>query len=84
MIKALGTKDGHPLIIAGLSNGNIRKLKEGKPILMKMALDGEPFEILIMYGDTEQAMVQELIALGVRLPTVPIEDEENHTKHVHG
>lgn len=84
MIKAVGEKDGHPMVIAGLSEGNIRNLKKGRPILMAMEVDGQPLEFLIMYGDTEDDIVRELQTHGLRIPTVAIEDEEKHKKHVHG
>jgi hypothetical protein len=84
MIKAIGEKDGKPLIIAGLSAQNVRNLRKKRPILFSMAIDKKPLEVLIMYGETEADIIAELKSVGVRLPTVPIEEEENLKKHVQG
>ena len=49
------------LIGFGLSEGNIQKLKEGKPIAINMQEMGiENMRIIIMYGKTEQDIQSEL------------------------
>lgn len=57
-------KDGKPfhLILLGLSHGNLRLLKEGKPIDMDGTEIGLPegTRIFIFSGETEQAMAREL------------------------
>lgn len=53
--------EGEPCVMIGLSEGNIKLLKEGKPILIKgssINLDIE--EIIIFYGETEELMVEDL------------------------
>lgn len=62
MIKFTGIGDnGRKMLGIGLSEGNIQKLKEGKPIHfsaeeVKMA----GFDVLIMHGATEQEIVKQL------------------------
>lgn len=58
MIKARGGG----LVVFGLSEENLTKLREGKPIRIKMAdlgFDNDPRVILITYGRTEAALVDE-------------------------
>jgi hypothetical protein len=70
MIKAAFTgKDGKRTIILGLSDGNITKLKAGQPIPIDLTTFGLSGELLIMYGETEQAIVDELSEF-VDLPPV--------------
>lgn len=59
MIKA----NAGPLAIFGLSDINMQKLMEGKPIKIQMedlGYTGDPRVIIIMYGKTEAALTQEL------------------------
>lgn len=62
MIKAIARReDGDELLILGLSKGNIEKLKENLPICFKKQdLKGCKYDVLIVYGDTEEAIVNEL------------------------
>jgi hypothetical protein len=46
--------------ILGLDAENIARLKEGKPILVSLAEIGGTDDVLIMYGDTIDAIKQEL------------------------
>jgi hypothetical protein len=54
-------------LVLGLSSENVKRLREGKPIRItkeshpNAPLDGVP-RILILYGDTERAIVEELSA----------------------
>lgn len=61
MIKARATLlHERPLYILGLSAINLEKLREGKPILVKLEeLDGVG-EVIIMFGETEAAIATEL------------------------
>jgi hypothetical protein len=70
MIKfAATTGAGTKLITFGLSDGNIKKLREKKPIIVDLDKLGVPgVQIMIMWGETEQAMTAELIAAGFKLP----------------
>lgn len=74
MIKfTAGKEDGATLIGLGLSEGNLAKLKEGKPIVVwiqEMIPDCK-MEVLIFYGATEQAMYEELKPM---LKNVPIHE----------
>lgn len=70
MLKAVMTKgDGTKLILLGLEEMNIQRLKEGKPIHVEGEDIGFPgIQIGIMYGETQQAMMDELKKSGVELP----------------
>lgn len=72
MIKAAGkTGLGLPLLILGLSGENVTRLAAGEPIRVSaqhMAELGRPqMEIVIHYGRTEGAILDDLEAHGVKL-----------------
>lgn len=54
--------DGKPILILGLSEGNIQCLKEGKPIAVEGAHLGFSGKIYLMYGETEQHIAAEINA----------------------
>lgn len=56
MISARGEVDGAPLLLLGLSKLNIERLMAGKPIKLNGNAVGFNGEIIIMYGETEEAM----------------------------
>jgi hypothetical protein len=61
MIKAGGMgKDGKPVVILGLSEGNLGELRKGHPIVIELAPFGLEGRVLLMWGETEQAITQEL------------------------
>jgi len=65
MIKFLGQRDGRPLLGLGLSERNVVQLKEGKPIVVELQpLTGEDGQIVLLYGETEAAIVAALKAEG--------------------
>jgi hypothetical protein len=72
MIKGAGTKDGLPLLILGISGENVTRLAAGEPILIhasEMRRMGLPaIEVLITYGKTEQAILDDLAAAGMAAP----------------
>lgn len=68
MIKLKGQRGDRPFIMLGLSAGNIERLKQGKPVQVLKEELGIGFDIGIMYGETEQAIVDELQSAGVELP----------------
>lgn len=60
------TTGKRPLVGLGLSDGNLEKLREEKPIHIngeELGLDG--VDILIFWGKTEKAIQKELIKLGL-------------------
>lgn len=69
MIKFLvNGKNGGQLVGLGLSEGNIKNLKEGKPILIKLdELGIEGIDVLIHYGETEEAIVEDFRKQGLVL-----------------
>lgn len=48
------------VFILGLDADNVRRLKEGKPILLSLAQLGGTDDICIMYGETLADMMREL------------------------
>ena len=68
------------VIILGLKIDNIRLLKEGKPIPLHLAELGGHDEILIMYGETPEAIIAELEAgTGTKIPE-QWKKQQVHTK----
>ena len=47
----------------GLSEGNLRKLREGKPMLIAPDRSGLPVPVCIHYGETDEAIRQELVGM---------------------
>jgi hypothetical protein len=60
MIIATSQTRSGPLVILGLSEGNIVNLKDGKPVFKSAADSNLPFAITIVYGETEQDILNEL------------------------
>ena len=68
MVKArLITETGETVFFLGLSDGNLQRLREGRPMRIPLATLGGTDTVLIHYGHTEQAIVEELRQKGVRL-----------------
>lgn len=53
-------KDGKPCLGFGLSAENVKRLKEGQPIVVDCFEMGVDVEIMIFYGETEQAIYDDL------------------------
>jgi hypothetical protein len=60
MIKVKLSGGGQPVVLLGLEAENVKRLKEGKPILIKGAEIQIPFDILIVYGSTVEVITKEL------------------------
>lgn len=69
MIKAVASNTEEPLVILGLSDMNMEKLKEGRPIIVEMEELGLTGKILIIGGGTEDELVEMIRG------KVPIENE---------
>lgn len=72
MIKAVGTKDGKPLYIFGLSQGNWTRLRQGKPILIDLDViamhaesNGQRGAVLLLGGKSERDILDELNRVGM-------------------
>ncbi len=65
--------------ILGIDAENVKRLKEGKPILVSLAELGGTDDVLIVYGETPQAILKELEqASGSKLPEpTPIDKARN-------
>lgn len=70
MIKAVGrNKLGVPQVFLGLSDENWKRLREGQPILVStQALDPDlpAMQIVLLGGETEDSLVEDLRALGAK------------------
>jgi hypothetical protein len=77
MIKATGrTADGDTLLLLGLSRLNARWLLRGQPIRVNGIDVGLPgLQVLIVGGETEDAITAELTKLGLVGPATPAEDQ---------
>jgi len=61
MIKAGAKgKDGQPVVILGLSEGNLGELRKKRPIVVDLEPKGLKGQVVIMWGETEGAITQEL------------------------
>lgn len=57
------------VFILGIDAENVRRLKEGKPILVSLAEIGGRDDVLIVYGETLQDIARDLEeASGAKLP----------------
>lgn len=64
-------KNGITVFGFGLSDGNIERLKQGKPIYFALdELGLESHEVIILYGKTEEAITQELRKNGMLPPEI--------------
>ena len=82
MIKAAGkTGLGLPLLLLGLSGENVTRLTAGEPIRITaqdLAGLGLPqMEIVIHYGRTEQAIIDEMRAHGLKLHDIGTEQADH-------
>lgn len=75
MIRFSADANGRFIIGIGLSRENCKRLLEGKPIAIDMAEMGGKGELLIMAGETEQAMYDELRKAGVLGPETKIKSD---------
>jgi hypothetical protein len=66
------------LIGFGLSEGNLRMLREGRPIHIEGAHVGtEPIDFIIMYGATERDIFEQMKASGIEVPPVEFDAAGN-------
>ena len=77
MIKAVASApNGAPMVMLGLSDENWKRLRAGQPIVVKLReLDPElpDVRIILLGGETEEEMIEDLRALG---PVAPPRDVE--------
>jgi len=76
MIRIAGvTGKGEPLLLLALTEGNIARLQEGLPVLIRvqeMRDMGLPaVQVGVIYGRTEADIARELRAYGLAIPPVP-------------
>jgi len=63
MIKFTATREnGRTMVGLGISEGNVERLRQGKPIHLHLEELNLPYKIdlMIMYGETEQALADSL------------------------
>lgn len=70
MIKARGThRDGQPVVILGLTDQNLERMRAGQPIAFHGGADlGLECHVMIMWGPSEPAIARELGIYGVKVP----------------
>ncbi len=70
MIRAVATKkDGTKLLVLGLDDENVRRLKAGQPIRVQGDQLGLPgIEVVLMHGPTAQDIVEKFRAAGIEMP----------------
>jgi len=70
------TGTGKELLILGLSRANIERMTSGKPVHVKEATHGEGipdgWEIVIMFGETEQEMQKQFVEAGMIGPETKV------------
>lgn len=72
MFKAAGeTGVGEPFLLIGLTEENVKRLKDGQPIpisAIEMAVLGlPPMVISIIYGETEEAIKERITGVGIEI-----------------
>jgi hypothetical protein len=77
VIKGRASKpDGTPVLILGLTGENVTRITADEPLRVDPAeMDAmglPPVEVVIMYGRTEQAIVDKLRAAGLMPPGTPL------------
>ena len=60
--------------ILGLSEENLKRLREDDPIMFDNAWEDEPGSTIIMYGETEQEITDKLGKVA-KIPTPPDKDK---------
>lgn len=78
MIKFTATdkQTGEVMVGLGISEGNVRLLREGKPIVVNLKDMGLPGgKVLIMWGPTEREMYAQLRDMGWIGPDTDIRDQ---------
>lgn len=76
MIKAAGHSNGQPMLILGLSAGNLLRLMEDGPIMVETAELGLPaMRVVIVAGPTENDILDELMEAGLIGPGTRKEDK---------
>jgi hypothetical protein len=65
------TGDNRTLVVLGLEGENVRLLTEGKPLVADLAELGIPGIIVsLMYGETQDAILDELRGTGIKLAKI--------------
>lgn len=86
MIRAVTQGKEGPVVVLGVTEGNVERFRAGYPLDVKLgelfAYPGSPFPpstpvenvtFAILYGETHEAVVQQFIDAGVELPEGSLE-----------
>lgn len=69
MIRMKGTKpDGTPFLFLGVDRENINRLTAGKPLICSAARVGVERDVMIVFGENLQDVVDQLAKAGVVIP----------------
>lgn len=66
MIKAVIQTDTVNILLMGVTPGNIERLQAGEPILVKSEEVGIPFEVVLLHGKNNEALVREFEKFGIK------------------
>lgn len=67
------------LVVLGVDEENIKRLKEGKPIFIDLTSLGMTGKVCIMYGETLKKVKEDLEnATGIPIPDVIFDQEQNN------
>lgn len=71
-------KDGRMLLVCGLSDLNLARLKEKLPIVFDADSLGIAAKVLIFHGENENAILAELKAAGIQFPPTQADGTPPH------
>ena len=60
LMMKISSEEGRKTVVLGLSDGNLSRLREGKPIHIFGAQLGIAQDIIIFWGETEEKMAAEV------------------------
>jgi hypothetical protein len=87
LIATTQSKEGHKVLILGLSQRNIELLQQGRPIHKDGSEAGLDSDVLILYGKTDEDLVRELTPLIgpdtriTRRPENPMNQTNKHERN---
>lgn len=75
MVIALGSRDGRPVLLLGLEEENLDRLRKGQPILRDLTTIGRPDlgEVMIVWGKTA-ADIEAQLRPGIGPETLRVEE----------
>ncbi len=56
------------MFLLGVTEGNVERLREGKPLVVDLAELGGSGEVVLAYGRDKPAIIADLAAAGIEVP----------------